>query len=232
MKYRLHPVGPLVTGGLVAYPFSEAADVLRYYRDVTAALPDELTAFGGLLHAPDGSGTRLVAIVVCHCGSLADGERAVQQIKSFGSPVMDGIGTIPYCDMNSMLDGGFPRGALNYWKSAFLAELSDEAIRTMIDCFAKCPTPMGALMLEHFHGAVTRVTIFSCSGNGLSRRITSLAPSGPEIPMLQWRLSWVPAVTSTILEKTSKPRFLLPMAQITGGWPRSRRSTIRKTSFA
>jgi FAD/FMN-containing dehydrogenase len=157
MEYRLHSVGPLVTGGLVAYPFSEARDVLRYYRDFTASLPDELTVFGGLLHAPDGSGTKLVAIVVCHCGSLVDGAKAVQPIKSFGSPAMDVIDTVSYCDMNTMLDGGFPRGALNYWKSAFLAGLSDEAIRTMIDCFAKCPTPMGALMLEHFHGAVTRV---------------------------------------------------------------------------
>ena len=61
--------------------------------------------------------------------------------------------------MNTMLDGGYPRGALNYWKSTFLAGLSDEAIRTMIDCFAQCPTPMGQLLLEHFHGAVTRVGV-------------------------------------------------------------------------
>ena len=64
---------------------------------------------------------------------------------------------MPYCDINAMLDGGFPRGALNYWKSQFLSGLSDDAIRTMIDCFAGCPTPMGALFLEHFHGAVTRI---------------------------------------------------------------------------
>jgi len=56
-----------------------------------------------------------------------------------------------------MLDGGFPKGALNYWKSSFLATLSDDAIDTMIDAFARCPTPMGALLLEHFHGAATRV---------------------------------------------------------------------------
>ena len=31
------------------------------------------------------------------------------------------------------------------------------AIRAMIDCFASCPTPMGQLLIEHFHGAVTRV---------------------------------------------------------------------------
>ena len=58
-----------------------------------------------------------------------------------------------------MLDGGFPPGAFNYWKSAFLAGLSDKSIRTMIDSFARCPTPMGQLLLERFHGAVTRVGV-------------------------------------------------------------------------
>ena len=51
------------------------------------------------------------------------------------------------------------RGALNYWKSSFLAELSDDAIDTMIACFARCPTPMGQMLLEHFHGAATRVGV-------------------------------------------------------------------------
>ena len=72
---------------------------------------------------------------------------------------MDAIGPMPYTQLNGMLDGGFPKGALNYWKSSFLARLSDEAIDTMIDCFARCPTPMGALLLEHFHGAATRVGV-------------------------------------------------------------------------
>ena len=27
----------------------------------------------------------------------------------------------------------------------------------MIECFARCPTPMGQLLLEHLHGAATRV---------------------------------------------------------------------------
>jgi FAD/FMN-containing dehydrogenase len=156
-EYRLHPVGPAITGGVIAYPLDAAWNVLRHFRDITASLPDELMVFGGLIHAPDGSGTKLAAMVVCHCGSLADGEVAVRSIRSFGAPVMDAIGPLSYCQMNSMLDDGYPRGALNYWKSSFLASLSDEAIRTMIDCFTQCPAPMGQLLLEHFHGAVTRV---------------------------------------------------------------------------
>jgi len=156
-EFQIHPVGPKITGGLVAHPFQHARDVLRFYRDFTASLPDEMSVFGGLLHAPDGSGTKLAAMVVGHCGPAAAGEAATRPLKQFGTPAMDAIGPMPYSQLNAMLDGGFPRGALNYWKSSFLARLSDEAIDTMIDCFARCPTPMGALLLEHFHGAATRV---------------------------------------------------------------------------
>lgn len=155
--YRLHAVGPDITGGIILYPFSEAWDVLRFYRDVTASLPDEFIVFAGLVHAPDGSGEKFAALVVCHCGSLDAGARAAKRMKQFSKPVLDAIGTMTYCQINAMLDGAYPRGALNYWKSSFLSGLSDEAIRTMIECFGSCPTPMGQLLLENFHGAVTRV---------------------------------------------------------------------------
>jgi FAD/FMN-containing dehydrogenase len=158
-EYRLHAVGPVVTGGLIGYPFGAAWDVLRHFRDVTASLPDEFTVFAGLVHAPDGSGEKLAVIVLCHCGTLAEGENAVQPIKQFGMPALDAIGPIPYSRLNAMLDAAYPRGALNYWKSNFLSSLSDDAIRTMIDCFAKCPAPMGQMLLEHFHGAVARVGV-------------------------------------------------------------------------
>src|SRR3546814_4623657 len=92
-------------------------------------------------------------------------------------PALDAIGPMPYTQLNAMLDGAYPRGALNYWKSNFLSCLSDDAIRAMIDCFAKCPTPMGQLLLEHLHGAVTRVgvtdTAFPHRAQGRSEEHTS-----------------------------------------------------------
>jgi FAD/FMN-containing dehydrogenase len=157
LEYRLHQVGPIITGGLIAYPFDHAGDVLRFFRDRAASLPDEQTLFAGLIHAPDGSGTKLAAMVTCHCGPLEGGEVAMRPLKEFGSPVMDALGPMPYSQLNGMLDAAYPKGALNYWKSSFLARLSDEAIDTMIGCFARCPTPMGQLLLEHFHGAATRI---------------------------------------------------------------------------
>ena len=156
-EYQLHPVGPTITGGLVAHPFDRARDVLKFFRDFTVSLPDEFTVFAGLIHAGDGSGTKLAAMVTGHCGSLAEGETAMRPLKQFGTPLMDALGPMPYCQLNAMLDGAYPKGALNYWKSSFLAQLSDDAIDTRVECFARCPTPMGQLLLEHFHGAATRV---------------------------------------------------------------------------
>ncbi len=157
LEFRLHPAGPTITGGLVAHPFAKARDVLRFFRDVTKSLPDDMSAFCALTHAPDGSGTPIVAMPVAHFGSPAEAEAAMKPIKAFGPPIIDALGPMPYSALNAMLDAGYPKGALNYWKSSFLSGLSDQAIDTMIECFARCPTPMGALLLEHFHGAVARI---------------------------------------------------------------------------
>ena len=159
LEYRLHEVGPAVTGGIVAHTFENARDVLRFYRETCRGLPDEMIVFSALLHAPDGSGNQLAAMAVCHCGPLGDGESAVRPIKGFGSPVLDTVGPIEYCSVNTMLDAAFPKGALNYWKSSFMDELSDEAIDAMVRHFSSCPAPMGQLFLEHWHGAVSRVDV-------------------------------------------------------------------------
>ena len=152
-EYRLHPVRA-VTSGMIAFPFENARDVLKFFRDISSGLPDELTIFGGLLHAPDGA--RIAALIVCDCGSS---EAALQSIKKFGRPIMDTIGPTSYEATNMMLDAGFPRGALNYWKSNFMAELSDQSIDTLVSQFTLCPSPLSALVLEHIHGAATRVAV-------------------------------------------------------------------------
>ena len=158
-EYQLHAVGPLITAGPIVHTIDRARDLLEFYRDKTRSLADEHTLFATLTHAPDGSGKDVAALVTCHCGAPDEAERAMRPLKEFGSPVLDAVGPMPYCQLNSMLDANYPKSALNYWKSNFLTELSDAAISTMIDCFASCPTPMGQLLLEHIHGAATRVSV-------------------------------------------------------------------------
>jgi FAD binding domain/Berberine and berberine like len=159
LEYGLHQVGPMVTGGVVAHPLARAFDVLRFFRDTCASLPDEAMLVAGLQTAPDGSNAKLVGILGGHCGPLEQGEAAFRSIKAFGPPVMDLMGPLPYAALNGMIDPAFPKAARNYWKAQFLADLSDEAIRTLIAGFQECPSPMSHLIIEHFHGAASRVPV-------------------------------------------------------------------------
>ena len=174
LEYQLYPVGQ-IAGGLIAHPIDAAKDVLSFYRQFTSSLPDEITSYAGLLHGPDGG--QIVAILVAHCGPLEEGEKALAELKGFGSPALDTIGPMSYNALNTMVDDGFPRGARNYWKSSFLSEFSDGVIDDMIEHFKACPSPMSSLLLEHFHGAVTRVdsaaTAFPHRGEGYNFLVLS-----------------------------------------------------------
>jgi FAD/FMN-containing dehydrogenase len=77
LEYAVHRVGPTVTGGLVLHPLARARDLLKFVRDYCATLPDEIMVAAGMLTAPDGSNAKLAAVLACHCGSLADGAKAV-----------------------------------------------------------------------------------------------------------------------------------------------------------
>jgi hypothetical protein len=109
--------------------------------------------------APDGSNAKIAAVAGAHCGSLAEGETTLRPVKSYGPPALDLMGPISYVALNSMLDPAFPRGVLSYWKAQFLTGLSDDAIRTLIAGFEACPSPLSHIIIEHFHGAATRVPV-------------------------------------------------------------------------
>ncbi len=136
-----------------------APEMLRFYRDAVAGASDDLTVFAALVHAPDGSGVKLAAMVVFHTGDEATAERELAPFKAWGSPIVVQVGPMPYPVMNTILDAGYPKGALNYWLSSFTRGITDGLIDTMTERFASVPSPMTVMLLEHFHGAVTRVGV-------------------------------------------------------------------------
>ena len=158
-EYRLHPLGPTITGGLIVHPFDAAAAVFRFFRDFSVDVSDDVMLNAALLHAPDGSGARLAGILVAHVGTAEEAEKELAPLLAFGSPLDVQVGPMPYTVLNSLLDDGFPKGALNYWKSSFLSGLPDEAIEAMARDYASCPSPMSKVIIEHFHGAVARVSV-------------------------------------------------------------------------
>jgi FAD/FMN-containing dehydrogenase len=152
-EYRLHPVSTMY-GGMLVYPVARAREVLRLYRDLAAKAPDELTMFAGLMSAPDG--TPIVAVLVGYNGPASAGEAAIKPLRDLG-PVADQVSTLPYPALNSMLDEGFPHGLHVYWRSDFLKALPDEAIDTLCERFSSVTSPLSALLIEQFGGAVARV---------------------------------------------------------------------------
>jgi FAD/FMN-containing dehydrogenase len=158
LRYRLHPL-TTVTAGLIAYPVGAASDMLRFYRDAVAGSSDDLEVAAALVHAPDGSGTKLAALVVCHAGTEDEAERELAPFRAWGSPLMVEVARMPYPAVNTMLDAGMPAGSLNYWLSSFTDGLPDGLVETLVERFASVPSTMSSLMLEHFHGAVTRVAV-------------------------------------------------------------------------
>ena len=156
-EFTLHDVGPMVVGGLVAHPIDRAKDVLKFFRDHTQTLSDDVFMVAALITAPDGN--KAVGLAAVHSGSVADGEKALKPVKGFGSPVLDVMGPMPYSAANMMLDESFPKGGRCYWKSNFLAALSDAAIDTLVDQFMRNPSPLCGIVVENFHGAATRVPV-------------------------------------------------------------------------
>ena len=157
-SYRLHPLQTIV-GGLIAHPIEAAPELLRFYRGAVAEASDDLTVFAGLLRAPDGSGTKLSALVVFHAGDPVEASRELEPFKAWGSPLLVDVAPMPYPAMNTILDASFPAGSLNYWLSSFTRGLPDELIDIAAERFATVPSPKTAILLEHFHGAVTRVGV-------------------------------------------------------------------------
>jgi FAD/FMN-containing dehydrogenase len=153
-EYRLHPIDR-VLGGMVVHPLERAPEVLSFLRDFTRTAPDELVCMAVLLTGPDGA--KILAVVTCYCGPTEQGERVLRPLRQFGPPVADQIATIPYVQLQGLLEAGFPPGLQNYWKSSFLSGLSDDAIAVAIEAFRRIPSSSSAIAFEQLGGAMSRV---------------------------------------------------------------------------
>jgi FAD/FMN-containing dehydrogenase len=159
--FRLHEVGPSVYGGLIAWPFERAEEILAAYRQITIGAPRELAVWLILLQAPAAPfvpeqwhGQRVAAMAVCYTGELDEVDDVLAPIRALGEPVVDLLAEQPYTQVQSYLDDGEPKGAHYYWKTEFLAELSDDFLATVRELAAECPIPAAELGILHVGGAL------------------------------------------------------------------------------
>jgi FAD/FMN-containing dehydrogenase len=163
-EFQAHAVGPEVMVGAVFYPLDELPQLLPAWRDYMVSAPDELSsvAFAWSVpphepFPPEVHGTPVLVIAAVYAGAIAEGEPVVQPLRELGQPVMDLSGPWPWLGLQSGFDALFPAGALYYWKSRALAELSDAAIADIADFAARRPSPLTDITVWHHGGAMSRV---------------------------------------------------------------------------
>ncbi|MEV5962433.1 FAD-binding oxidoreductase [Kribbella sp. NPDC051952] len=189
-EFRLHPVGPIVYGGLLAWPMDRSPELLRFYRDWITDVPDELTT--AIIHRwlpavptipAELHGRPVVAMVVNYCGSIEDGERVVAPLKAFAPPLLDLCTARPFLSLQSMLDPSFPRGRWYYMRACDVGELTDEVIDIAVERGLAIDSPYTSYPIFQLGGAISRVpadsTAFGGRTSGHTFNFVGATP-GPE----------------------------------------------------
>ena len=163
-EYRLHPVGPLVLGGPVFWPYADAPRVLRFLDEFAPEAPDELGITLAMMRAgplpfipPEQRGRPVLGLVLVWAGDLAEGERAMAPLRALGTPIADVVRAVPYVAIQSMLDGGAPHGRHYYWRSHRLPGLGDGVVDVLMEYLERIPTPFSQINGWAMGGAVSRV---------------------------------------------------------------------------
>jgi len=154
LESRLHAVGPIL-GGLLILPFAVADRFLKFYDEYVEEAPDALGTVAALATLPDG--TKVVVNLVCYSDDVRTGERLVQPLRNFATPIADQIQVMLYPAVQSIAEHFNPRGMRNYWKMVYLREITNEACALLADLYETVPSPQSHIVVYTLGGAVSRV---------------------------------------------------------------------------
>jgi len=195
--FRLHEVGPIITGGLIIWSADRVDEVLAAYRDVTESASRELTAAAIVRLAPpapflpqEWHGKPVAGIQVCHSG--ADAEADLAAVRSVKDPIVDLVAEKPYTAQQSMLDAMEPKRLHRYWKTEYLPGLSSEFLNTFRDGALKVTSPMSQSVIFHLAGALNeREDDDGAVGNRDARHISGFAGTWPPGTPAEGHIAWV-----------------------------------------
>lgn len=156
----LHPVDQVI-GGVRAYDDTDAEAVLAHFRSQMGSAGDHLASicdFG----TEESSGRGLVTILGCSTNPDETGRADVAALLGVGAAAGEPVSSLQrelsYPTWQQVLDHTAPFGRLNYWKSVFLTELSDEAIGRIAQLGRTRPAPQSRLHLIRLGGVASRVS--------------------------------------------------------------------------
>lgn len=163
IEFELHPVGPEIVGGGIAWHAESAPEVLAMLKKIAETSPPEMAMVGVLRIAPpapwidkSAHGKPIVALFACHSGTVEDAEKFLASVKAFGKPVGDIIQRRPYVSQQSLLDATQPKGRRYYWKSEYLSKLSTEMFDAGIAHAKQIQSPHSAVIFFPLGGAIAK----------------------------------------------------------------------------
>ncbi len=197
-EYKLHPVGPDVFAGAIAWRGEEAASVLELYHSVVTRAPRELTCVAALRLAPPAPwiakevhGKPIVALFACYSGRLEDAERVLAPIKSFGSPVGDILQQRTYVSQQALLDATQPKGRRYYWKSEYLRSCDPALLTRAVEHASRIASPHNAILIFPIDGAMNeRPEDHSAVGNRDAAAVLNIAASWERGSDDQLNIDW------------------------------------------
>jgi FAD/FMN-containing dehydrogenase len=162
-EFQLHPVGPNVLSGLIAFPFDQAKSVITQFARFTETMPDELNVWMVTRKAPplpflpaEVHGKEIVVLALCYVGDPGEGEKLIEPLRGFGTAHGEHIGVQPYVAWQQAFDPLLARGARNYWKSHNFSKLSDGAIDAIVEYAGKLPSPHCEIFIGSIGGQTAR----------------------------------------------------------------------------
>jgi FAD/FMN-containing dehydrogenase len=212
--FRLHEVGPTITGGLIVWSADRADEVLAAYRQLTESGSRELTAAVTVRLAPpapflpeEWHAKPIIGLLVCHSGVDVEGDLA--PIRALGDPIADLITEKPYSDQQSMLDGMEPSGHRYYWKTEYLAGLTDEFLDTFRDSALKVTSPLSESIVIHLAGELNeRADDDGAVGNRDARYMTAFAGQWPADTADDAHVAWVREAWASIRHLSTGGNYL------------------------
>lgn len=163
-KVRCAKIGTDVYSGIMVKEFEHAGDYIRFHREYVRNLPDEMTVWMVIRHAPplpflpeDVHGKMVLIIPFVWLGDPQKGEDLIQPLRDFSGQIGEFIGMNPWIGWQSSFDGLVQHGGRNYWKSHHMTELSNGCIDKILEFAAKMPTTECEVFIPHMEGAPSRV---------------------------------------------------------------------------
>ena len=154
MRVRLHAPGT-VLAGMITFPWSEAATVLRGYAEIMASAPDELTVQAGLLPGVDGE--PMAYLAPAWSGEPADGGRFMAALQRLGSPAVSQIGFMSLTELLGRLDAYLTRGRHYAIRTRSLPALTPRAVSAFVAAGQRRTSPHSAITIDCLRGAAARV---------------------------------------------------------------------------